>query len=143
MVKWKCKDQNGKKLKCRDQKCICAYHLFYCGGAASTRGRRYLDTCCLSFVYIFTCMVLWIIFWYLCFLCLICIVFIFYWTCILSIVGILNCLHIWMIITYCFDHCSHILYGCWLFGQVAFMHIFSYLLDCIVLVSYFLLLYLL
>ena len=71
------------------------------------------------------------------------IVFVFFWIYFLSIVDILNCLHIWMIITYCFDQCSHILYGCWLFGQVIFMHIFSYILDCIVLVSSFLLLYLL
>ena len=107
-------------------------------GGAYTRWRRCLDTCLFLLVWCFGLSFSIYVF-YVSFA----IVFVFVWIYFLSIVDILNCLHIWMIITYCFDQCSHILYGCWLFGQVIFMHIFSYILDCIVLVSSFLLLYLL
>ena len=111
------------------------------GGGAYTRWRRCLDTC-LSFVYIYlygALDYLLVSMFSMSHLHCICICLNLH----LIHSWLLKCLHIWMIITYCFDHCSHILYGCWLFGQVIFTHIFSYILDCIVLVSSFLLLYLL
>lgn len=43
---------------------------------------------------------------------------------------------VWMIITLCFDHCSHSLYDCLVFDQVAFMHTIHIILDRIVLVTF-------